>query len=412
MKLTRMKAASVAALLSVFALTSSGARAAGSTPLIGDGDGVDYDAACVLNTDLPPAAGPDAVGSPGTSPCADGSGVSTYDGSTESTDIRDVALASDPNGRFMARCTLDGPIVPAGSPVRPMVDVPESNTFVGASCKVMFQNVRRQNNLPTNNAGGGCPRAGGGVVFDVHGAWQDGFHFFIGFSQLWDGRRWVHSAQIGEYDPSPDGGFAYYEIGTNDGTGWAGPAAVAIAGGTVTITIDGVTTSANANCATGFFNSVWARPGDPIINVKGLSSADTSMALPVTVPGNLAVDDVRAVGGYTWFSDTTIGASTPGLFGTNIPGIAYTTGLFERARGGSTMSQGIAQGQAADGPRTCCDPVDTLGEGPTCPTPTFGGTLPNNPMFTPATACHIDDDAVSRGSFLPEFWDTPFGFAF
>jgi hypothetical protein len=76
------------------------------------------------------------------------------------------------------------------------------------------------------------------------------------------------------------------------------------------------------------------------------------------------------------------------------------------------MSQGLAQAQAADGPRPCCDPVDTLGEGTACPTPTFGGMLPPNPMFTPGVACHIDDDSFSRGSLLAEFWDTPFSFIF
>lgn len=42
----------------------------------------------------------------------------------------------------------------------------------------------------------------------------------------------------------------------------------------------------------------------------------------------------------------------------------------------------------------------------------MGGILPTNPLFTPDTACHIDDDTLARGSILPESWETALGFTF
>ena len=90
------------------------------------------------------------------------------------------------------------------------------------------------------------------------------------------------------------------------------------------------------------------------------------------------------VGGFVFFVDSTDGNSTAGLLNSNISGISYT--------GGAVGVQ------------------DTLGPGPTCPTSTFGGALPQNPLFVADTACHINDDGIARGSFLSEFWDTTHGF--
>src|SRR5688500_18673449 len=143
--------AAVLAAAAAFVLPGSPATAVGTTGAITDPSGVDYDAACIVNTDRP-TPGPNAIGSPGTSYCADGSGVSVYDNSTEATDIRSVSLASDVAGRFVATCELDQ-IVPAGSTVQPAVggaDTPAQGAFSGAGCKVMFQNPVRQNNVPTN----------------------------------------------------------------------------------------------------------------------------------------------------------------------------------------------------------------------------------------------------------------------
>jgi hypothetical protein len=449
MKFNKRRGAFIAALVTVGALAGSPATAGGAGVLILDASGVDYDAACTANTDLPPP-GPDAVGSPGTSYCQDGSGVSTFDGSTEATDIRGVSLGSNA-GAFVARCDLDE-IVPAGSITPPPLgglDTPQDGAFSGTSCKVMFQVPARQNNTPTNNVGGGCPRTPTGVIFDQHGHWRDGYHFFIGFNQSWNGTRWIHSVQMGEYDPAPDGGFAFFELAVDNGSGWTPGPLVAISGSTVTITVGSVIVTPDVNCATGVFLSVYARPGDAIRNIKGLSSADITTTLPVTVPVSLvpgATGDITSVGGYTFFSDVTAGNSqNSGTVGSllqpNIPNLSYTTGVSERNRGGATASNepgqttGSTTGDSGGGGSSgtwgsphCCDPFDTLGEGLACPSPTFGGVLPPNQFLNPNFGCHLDDDNVpvpnaanpagpwvavdpgERGTFLPEFWDTNFGF--
>ena len=413
----KLRVAAVAAVVSTLVLVGDPASAV----TISDGTGVDYDAACVFNTDAPPP--PNSVGSPGTSPCQDGSGLSIYDGRTEATDILGVHLASTTAGQFVATCELDQ-IVPAGDPNPFALDRP-ADVFTGTSCKVMFQNPRVENNVPSI----GCARVGTGTaVFDQHGHWADGFHFFIGFNQSWNGTRWIHSAQLGEYNPAPDGGFPFYELGTNDGSGWTGGANVTIAGSTVTITASGIFTVADANCASGRFTVAFARPGHPITNVKGLTTADVTYTLPVTVPFSLApgFSDTTSTGGYTFFSDVTAGNSrNVGSVGTllrpNMVGVSYSTGILERNRGGATLfGQSSQVRDAGSSPQP--DPFDTLGEGPRCPTPTFGGLLPSNPLWVPDQACHIDDDNIpgpsgnidpgERGTFLPEFWDTNFGFTF
>jgi hypothetical protein len=270
----------------------------------------------------------------------------------------------------------------------------------------MFQNPRTENNRPTS---GGCARVGTGVVIDQHGSYKDGYSYFIGFDASWTGTKWIHSAQIGEYDPSPDGGFTFQELGTNDGSGWVSSdpnmttwSASVSAGGIVTVQASGHVTSSNpTNCASGVFTTVYGSAGDSIVNVKGVSFANATVTLPVTVPlsatcgptgGLVCESDLVSVGGFIFFSDVTAGASTAGVANSNITGISYTGG----AVGGT----------------------DNLGDGPTCPTPTFGGTLPSNPLLQsgPPSApwdtppCQIDDDAAGRGSLFTEFWDTPYSF--
>lgn len=353
------------------------------------------------------------------------------------------------NVQLQASCTLGAPIVPAGSTTRNAVDLPAAIPFQATGCKVMFQNPARENNAPTNPVGGGCPRFGG-VVFDQHAHWLDGFHFFIGFTQTWNGAQWVHSAQIGEYDPSPDGGFPFIELGINAGNGWisSDPFAsfgthwnVSIAGSTVTVSVDGTVSSADAtNCWNGVFNRVFARAGDLIDNIKGLTTADVLLTLPVTVPLNLGpgLSNITTAGGYMFFSDTTAGnswnvGSVGNVLRPNISNIAFSTGVVERNRGAGSVIQDQEEptrasdggGGSQPGPRPS-DPVDTLGESPACPTPTFGGLLPRNPWMSTDFGCHYDDDNVpmpstlnpvgpwvpinpgERGTFLAEFWDTNF----
>jgi hypothetical protein len=373
---------------------------AGSTGAISDASGVDYDAACQVGTSITPPA-PNSYASPGGTGCQ---GVSLYDGSTESTDFSSVQLESV-GGDLKATFDTDKNIPAAGSTNINDADLPAAN-FVGFGLKALFQNPRTQNNRPTS---GGCARIGTGVVLDQHGSYKDGYHFFLAFDVSWNGQKWIHSAQIGEFDPSPDGAYFFQELGTNDGSGWvnADPnmttwSASVSAGGVVTVQSSGhVTRSDSTNCASGIYTEVYASTGDTIVNVKGISFANSTVTLPVTAPlsvlcgpsgGEVCESDLTSVGGLISTSDVTAGNSTAGLANSNITGISSTGG----AIGGT----------------------DTLGDGPTCPTPTFGGTVPPNPLLQsgPPSApwdtppCQIDDDAAGRGSLFSELWDTAYSF--
>jgi hypothetical protein len=434
-KFTRLKAAGVAAGVAAFAFIGTHASAHASAGVTSsDGSGVDFDAACLIGDPSAPPATPNNVPSPGAnSACL----VGTYDGSTESTDLNNVSLSTNgvdnvgpSDNQLVARWGLDAQLPPAGGACNPQVggpgcpDLPDSS-FVGLGFKALFQNatLNRQDNTPTNGAGGGCPRFPTGTVFDQHGHWLDGYHHFIGFDAVWDGAKWIHSAQVGTYDPSPDGAFFFTELGTNDGlvdsdgdgstwdesdpaaqygTNWSvtyGP------GFQVSVAVDGVLGSSSPTCIGGVFNTVYFKDGDLIVNVKWLSTADSTVTLPVTIPLSLipGFSDITSIGGFIFFSDITLGNSAnTGIVGSalqpNRTGVSYTGG-----------SLGIS---------------DTLGDSPACPTPTFGGTLPTNPFLNKFVGCQYDDDNIpvpdvgnptgpwtainpgERGTFLSEWWDT------
>lgn len=420
MKFKKWRAATIAAAAAASLGLLTTPAQAGSADII-DAQGIDYDPACLVSTSLTPPA-PNSIN---TSGC---SGVSTYDGSAKALDFTpatvavpatsgckpgisihdEIVITFPPLQITLELCIrIDWTLAAAGSTNFGDMDLPSAN-FVGANYFTLFQNTSTQTNVPTN-PDGGCTRVGTGTpVYDQYGSWKDGYHFFVSFGVNWDGSKWIHSVQVGEYSPGPDGGFGFYELGTNDGNGWvsANPYHPYGTDWSVSIAADGsgsvvdikapaiLKTPDTTNCQEGFFKHAFSTPGDTIVNIKGLSTANEVVTLPVVVPlsslcgpsdGLICEDDLHTVGGFVFFADTTDGNSTAGALNTNISGIAYTSGAV-----------GV---------------TDTLGDGPTCPTPTFGGLLPSNPLFTPDTPCQIDDDPVSRGSFLSEFWDTTHGFA-
>ena len=430
MKFTKMKAAGIAAGVAAFAFIGTPATAGSVT--VTDGDGVDFDAACVVGTSAT-TPGPNNIVSdpasndPGGAPAGDGcEGVSNYDGLTESTDFNDVTVDIT-SGTIKATFDVDGAIPLAGSTCNPAtggcVDLP-NNSFVGVGYKALFQNPARQNNTPTNNVGGGCPRIPTGTVFDQHEHWLDGYHHFIGFDTVFDGSKWIYSAQIGSYDPAPDGAFFFTELGTassstagvpnwvsadpaaQKGTHWDVVTSGLANGDDVSVSVSGILPSSNAiNCSTGIYKTVYAAAGDTLVNIKGLATADSTVTSPVTVPLSLVpgFSDLTSIGGFIFYSDITEGNSgnngiVGGTLQGNRSGVSYT--------GGSI------------------GPSDTLGDSPACPTPTFGGTLPVNPFLNPAVGCQYDDDNIpvpnagnpagpwtainpgERGTFNPEWWDT------
>ena len=140
-----------------------------------------------------------------------------------------------------------------------------------------------------------------------------------------------------------------------------------------------------------------------VTNIKGVSTADSAVVLSITVPLSLipGFSDLTSVGRVGKHSDYTDGNSrNEGLVGTalqpNRVGLPWSTGYI-----------GL---------------VDTLGDGPRCWTPTFGGLVPvTNPLWVPDQPCYIDDDVIpgpsgnidpglGRGSIFEEWWDTNYSF--
>lgn len=187
MRTTLFSRLSVVVIVTLAWTATATPPARAGTVTITDGSGVDYDAACLMSNPLAPTPGPNSIGSPGTSSACS---LGTYDGSTESTDIRNVSLSSQAvshgvsNVQLVATCETDKIIPLAGSTSVPVgasnPDLP-AGYFLGSSCKVMFQVPARQNNTPTNGVGGGAPRVPSGTIFDQHGHWLDGYHHFIAF---------------------------------------------------------------------------------------------------------------------------------------------------------------------------------------------------------------------------------------
>lgn len=361
-------------------------------------------AAAMTLTGGPAQAGSTTISDPG--------GVDYYVGNS-AADLREVSLAA--SSTITASWTINGPIPVAGS----------TSWSGGASYgyKVLFQNRDKQTGF--DNAVGGCHTPGGVRVPDAHGSWVDGYHFFVGFDVMWNGLTWTYRATVGEYDPSPGGGFVATELGTSSSPGvwtssdpsmsygshWSVSMSTAA---TISVSVAGVVSASNPGCSGGAYRTAYVTSGDRIVNVKGLSSfGDGGIALPVwspvpvpdtpsvTLPVTGADRTVCAVanelgveclgsttnatlGGITYISDVTEGNSTEGAYGTNAPNISWTPGVLSA--------------------------VDTLGPGPRCAWPTFGGLLPTNPLSAPESRCHVDDDAISRGSYFAEWWDTPYGF--
>jgi hypothetical protein len=408
MRFTKWKAAGIAAGVAVLALMGGPAQAVGSTSTT-DAVGTDYDPGCVQT-----GLGGNCLASVSTvnpAPAIDMVTVNFTTGTCAGVGSGSVvvgSIASVTTPPIWA-CTGLNTTLPAAGSTGTWAALPSPN-FVGANYFNLFQNKTAMTNVATNPAGG-CTRIGvGNQVLDQYPSWKDGYRFFTNFGVNLNGQgKWVYSVQLGEYDPSPTGGFGFYELGTFDGTTWhdSNPYMVKGTNWDVSITTslgktaiaiwaDGIfKTSDTTNCQEGFFKHAFAKSGDIIANVSGLTTANEVVTLPVSVPlsalcgpsgGEVCEDDITTVGGFVFFGDVTDGNSTAGLGNTNKTGISYTGGAL-----------GVS---------------DTLGDGPTCPTPTFGGLLPTNPLFTPDTACQIDDDSVARGSFLSEFWDTSHGFTF
>jgi len=402
-----------------------------------DPDGVDVDAGSVIGDPTKfTVPDPNIIKSPGAAGGSwqggDGAdGISTYDGSTETTDFssfslldNNVSSGAHSNTQLVATFDVDGTI-PGGIAPLAAADLPDAS-FVAFSYRAMYQNPTRQTNTPyvaATRVGTLTP------IFGLNEHWGDGFHKFVAFEAVWLGDHWMHSASVGTYDPSPDGAFFFDELGVshNGGTSWSTDDPCMPHGTTwsvaypttssVTVTVDGVTRFSNIQAVGNCINDEYVKLGDSVTNLKALSTADSTVTLPVTIPLSIipGFSDITSVGGFLFTSDYTEGNSR------NV-GTGATLAL---NTGDDPMTPCTNEGLA--GNRLCLPfstgligLVDTLGDGPRCWTPTVGGQVPQNPLWVPNQPCYIDDDNIpgptgnvdpgERGTFLEEWWDTPFGF--
>ena len=322
--------------------------------------------------------------------------VTTSDGTSESTDIKSARFETVNIGgvdMMRATFTIDGfvPQQGAGLPTDMDLDGP---AFVGGSYKLMFNNEDKQTNA--DNPMTGCTKVGGGRARDQQGHWADGYYKFIGVSVTYDGLGWSHTPEVGTYDPSPQGGFVYNDIESDSAMFglYVPPTVTYTSGATYTpgadsivqVAVSGVVRFTDSLCVSGYYEEDFASEnlpgpytgtaytGDRISNLAAISTADLTVVLPVAIPLSLVPgeSDVKAIGGWVTVSDTT-----------------------NRASGGPVYTPG-PMGDLAF--------LDTLGNGPTCPTPTVGGTLPDNPLWAANQnqPCMIDDD-IAGNAVLTEF---------
>jgi hypothetical protein len=205
----------------------------------------------------------------------------------------------------------------------------------------------------------------GKPVYDFQEHWLDGYRHYLAAEFTYDGTKYNIRPQIGTYDPSPDGGYGYVDLPAE--TGMAGKYNVSINGNTIDITVvTKVTEKDDVTCAEGVLTSDWGSPGQVIGDATALTWLNQSVVLPVAVPTSTVdkttgVDvfgsDIQSVGGLISNSDfATVGGID-----------AYNMGVLPFPN------------------------PDNAGDGPTCPTPTKGGTLPRNPLFKDGQPCQIDN---------------------
>lgn len=361
--------------------------------------------ALMLMANGPANAGTTSV----TDSCQGAGGSDTYDAVTyqselqnpapknrsDSTDICSVSLTSLAGHAFTSGKTADA--LQATIVVKGSVNPPSSlstyqgqQPFLGADYYVMYQDrekMIREDNKPYQVAHSqtvtGCNRLPTGRVLDQQLHAGDGSYNFIGIGVVNDGTRYNVSPQLGYYDPSPSGAFFFDDLQANPNMAGLFDVAIAPAGSNtqITVTVASVERTADTTCAGNSINASaaeylkdYGQAGDHLDNVTGLTTLDEGVVLPVTVPTSVipGFGDTKAVGGLIPFSDVTT------VSGTGAD--AWTPGL-------------------AGGP-------DNLGDGPFCPTPTFGGTLPGNPLRYPGQygqPCQIDDNGAAGVYVLPEF---------
>lgn len=230
--------------------------------------------------------------------------------------------------------------------------------FLGGTYYVAYADASKEKN--TYNLTPGCTNlATGAPIYDFQNHWLDGWRDFLAVSVSFDGTAWNYTPQIGRFDPTQNL-FGFVDL--NAEPNMAGKFSYSHAAGSnqISITVNTDVTTSDDTCVGGVYHSDYGNTGDSIRAVTAYTTTDLNVVLPVAIPLSavpvLNESDVQAIGGVGYPEDWS-----------NQSGFAIGNGL----------------------------PYSE--QGPTCPTPTFGGTLPRNPTFVDGQPCNVLNPAPGGG---------------
>jgi len=230
--------------------------------------------------------------------------------------------------------------------------------FVGGSYLVAYADASKEKNTYTLPPG--CTTlATGKPIYDFQEHWQDGYRDYIGIEVTYDGTKWNYTPEIGRFDPTTGGGFGFVDLQSEPAM--AGKFSYSRSGNTINVTVNTDVTTSDDTCVGGVFHSDYGNTGDSIRAMTAFTTTDQSVVLPVAVPLSaipvVNESDVQAIGG-----------------------LVYTEDWSNQA--------GYGLGTAGSYSET----------GPTCPTPTFGGTLPRSPLFVDGQPCNVINPIPGGGA--------------
>ena len=227
--------------------------------------------------------------------------------------------------------------------------------YKGGTYLVAYADTRTERN--TYNLTPGCTNAATGKpIYDFQESWQDGYRDYIGASVEYNGASWTVSPVIGRFDPTEQGGYTFIDLKSEPAMN--GKWSFAQSGSNISITVNTDVTTSDTTCAGGVFHSDYGNTGDTLASVTAETSNDQVVTLPVALPTSVVPgqSNLQAIGGLVSASDW-------------------------------APEAGFNLGTAGPYSET----------GPTCPTPTFGGLLPRNPLFTDGAPCNVINPVPGGG---------------
>jgi hypothetical protein len=164
--------------------------------------------------------------------------------------------------------------------------------FVGGSYLIAYADTRIMNNTYQST----CTNVAGGDNWFLGQHWQDGFRQYLSVDVTFDGAKWNYTPSFGIFDPTPQGGFSFFELGPGEAT-------VTRTANTITVTANSRVHQDDPTCVGGDRWFDFGAAGDTLASITAFTTTDQVVVLPVTVPGGGVVDDISAVGGLVYTED-------------------------------------------------------------------------------------------------------------